>query len=253
MHQMKPELQNYLVESLLNDTFKETPRERKEYADLVKICQNFSLESMNVKKTLLRLMRMEANRMLIRAFVASLQPEKQMFLRMKYKGERELINISMNLHVSVSQLSIWSKNLIQMAGTYINYELTPKDIFLRKKIINMLEILAMNLKFVELVDPEREVVDEYWLSSVEYRYNNYRKLLNALNEVMVNHNIDMQSRVVSLQLKDPYASKSVLSEHCKLDKGTVSRYLMSFRDDLRKYIVFSQPLPSLETDMAESS
>ena len=150
---MKPELQNYLVEEILNETMKDSTKQKKEYAELMQICQNLSFEETNIKKVVLRLMRMETNRTLVRAFISSLTEEERIFLKLKYKEDRELISISMELHVSVSQLSIWSKRLIEATAQYINYELKPKDIYKRKKIINMLEILATMLKFIATVEP----------------------------------------------------------------------------------------------------
>lgn len=241
MHQMKPELQNYLVENLLGETFKETSKQRKEYAELMQMCQNISIENVNVKRTLLRLMRMETNRTLIRAFVSTLPEEKQLFLRLKYKEERELINISLRLHVSVSQLSIWSKNLIRMATQYVNYDLMPDDVFLRKKVINMLEIIASNIKCVHAIDPDRQVVDLSWLNSIEVRYNSYRKLLNCINNVLAHPNVDMKTRIVYLRLNNPYISKAELSDYCNIDKGTVSRYLIVFRNNMTDYYTFSLP------------
>lgn len=237
MHQMKPELQNYLVEEILNETMKDSTKQKKEYAELMQICQNLSFEETNIKKVVLRLMRMETNRTLVRAFISSLTEEERLFLKLKYKEDRELISISMELHVSVSQLSIWSKRLIEATAQYINYELKPKDIYKRKKIINMLEILATTLKFIESVDPEHQVVDKYWLRSIEHRYNLYRKLLNKINKVVRNHNVDMRSYVVYLQIKNPYASKADLAERCNIDKGTVSRYLIDFTKSMSQYLI----------------
>lgn len=237
MHQMKPELQHYLVEEILDETFKESPKRKKEYAELMQICQNLSIEGTNVKKIVLRLMRMETNRILVRAFVSSLTEEEQLFLRLKYKEQKELVNISIQLHVSVSQLSIWSKRIIEATAQYINYELKPSDIFKRKKIINMLEILAATLQFINSVDPQRQVVDQYWLNSIEHRYNLYRDLLGDIDKVIRNRNVDRKTYVIYLQIKNPFATKAELANECKIDKGTVSRYLINFTKSMEPYLV----------------
>lgn len=236
MHQMKPELQNYLVEKILKETLQEKPKQKREFKELVHLCQTLSLESSNVKKMALRLMRMEANRILVRSFLSSLTQEEQTFLRLKYKDERELINISLQLHVSISQLSIWSNRLIDSLANYMNFELTDTDIYKQKKIINMIEALASTLKCVRAIDPDHAVVDVFWFQSIEQRYNSYRKLLNRIEDVVRHHNINMKTNVVYLQIQRPNASKAEIANECKIDKGTVSRYLINFKESVYPFL-----------------
>ncbi len=201
------------------------------------IRQECSVQDENMLRIFFRLVKQDTNNILIDSVINSLPTDTKKYVRLKYKST--VYNVTaqeQQTHVTRGQLNIWRIKILSRIWNAFNYELTIEDIYFPKKIVNMLEVLATLLSVYSTFDPTQRIVDQYYVQCLEYYYNSYRKLLDAVNECIVNQNSKLNI-VVAEAVRHPYYTKEALAANCGLNQGTYSRYLKLFEKKVSKYVV----------------
>ena len=138
----KPIMGMYLAETMLNEHFK-AQKKRTELAELKHFVRELSAkDSAMWGKILFRIMKQETNYILVDMVIQSLPQDWQAFVDLKYRRKETIVKQTELLHVSSSQLGIWNSAIKLNVLNALQYRLTVNDVFLRTKIINMLEVLA---------------------------------------------------------------------------------------------------------------
>ena len=173
--------------------------------------------------------------MLVDMVVQSLPVDRQTFVDLKYRRREMVTKQTARLHVSSSQLGLWNAEIKRRVLDALQYRLTEKDIFLRTKIVNMLDVLGTMIDTKEELDPSGEVVDPYWYRSIVEHYDRYSQLLQELDDCMQRPNSRMAD-VVSALVAHPYEFQVVLAEKCGMNPGVFSRRMRSFKKKMRAYV-----------------
>lgn len=231
----KNSLELYLASDLLTKHYTETEAERKEQASLRLFCQECSMSNNNMRKIFFRLLRLEANRVLINSVVQEQEPILQSYLDLKYRQNQTVQYQAMHLCVSISQLNNWKNRILQDVSNIVMFRLTRQDVYAQKKIINLLEVLSAFLLAKERIDPNGEVIDEYWIKAIEYRHSQYNKLLQSLNDCLA-HPEKRMNRAVIARCENPHLSKEALANLCGMSSGSFSRYLHQYEQSVHDYI-----------------
>lgn len=240
MQKLTPKLSRYVAEQKLAEYFSSTTEKAKEMSSMTLFAEELSHQDKYAKHYVFRLMKCNIDHILVSAVLQSLPPDYQKYIRLKYKGNKKVIGLSVALFTSPSQLNVWHDKIILQIQNTLSYRLTSDDIYDYKKIINMLEALAKILSTVEEIDPEHEVVDDYWLNAIGYYYNNYHSLLEALQNCMLYENHSNINRAVVLMKDHPFSSKDELAKIFGCTSGTFGRYLMEYSDMVQDYIYHPQ-------------
>lgn len=231
----KPIMGMYLAETMLNEHFK-VQKKRNELAELKRFIRDLSAkDSAMWGKILFRIIKQETNYILVDMVIRSLPQDWQTFVDLKYRCRATIVKQTEVLHVSSSQLGIWSSAIKLNVLNALQYRLTASDVFHRTKIINMLEVLATIIAAKEELDPEFKIIDEFWFHSLVQYYDQYSQLLERLDECILHQDSRMNIAVAAI-VESPYDSNIVLANKCGLNSGSFGRYVRNFQEEVKCYI-----------------
>lgn len=235
IHKIKPELTLYLAEEALKNKFSEIHVSVKEVAKLQKNCRDYMSEN-NLRKIYMRIMKKEITRMMVDAVYESLTAEEQEFLQMKYQKKKQMVAISLELNISVAQLHIRQHIILEKISDFLLYRLRKEDVFERKKIVSMVQVLAEMLEFAVKYDPERKFIMSEWVEATTEKLDKYFELLREIENFANNDGGTLHEKIIFEKLKNPQEKIEILSERCNADKSVVSRHLKNFEESMRKYL-----------------
>lgn len=221
-----------LAESLLRDYFEDSTSRRKRMERLNEFTCSMIISRNSVKKVKMKMMQIEIQRIAVGAVVSSLPAEQQKFLKLMYKDKKNLQACSFQVGLSVSQLFNWKRELLRMTLDFSLYDIREKDIYSPNKIVNMLEIIAKTVKFVEEIDPIHSVADEGWFMNLHYLYDKYSRTYEAINYCIVYEDYSLQNKILATKIRNPSEIDVTIAGMCHVDSGTLSRYLKSARDEI---------------------
>lgn len=223
-----------LAESLLRDYFEDKDKMRKRIEGLKEFCGSMIIAHDTAKKAVMKMMHLETDMIAIGAFISTLSEDQQKFLRLMYKDRKNLQACSFKVGLSVSQLFNWKRDLLRMTLDYVKYDIREKDIYYPKKIVNMLEIIAKTIKFLEDIDPSHSVLDEDVFLNLHCLYDRYSRMYEAINDCLIHEDYSLQNKILATKIKNPNEIDVTIAEMCHVDSGTLSRYLKSARDEIMK-------------------
>lgn len=224
----------HLAETMLSDAMSQ--KKRRELMELKRfVCEAATHDDPAWTRMIFRLTKQEMDYVLVDMVVQSLPVDRQAFVDLKYRRRETVTKQTDRLHVSSSQLGLWNAEIKRRVLDALQYRLTEQDIFLRTKIVNMLDVLGTLIDTKEELDPNGEVVDPYWYHSVVEHYDRYSQLLQELDDCMHRPNSRMAD-VVSALVAHPYEFQIVLAEKCSMNPGVFSRRMRSFKEEMRAYV-----------------
>lgn len=231
----KPIMGMYLAETMLNEYYR-SQKKRKELEELKHFARESSDKECGVwGKILFRIMKQETNYVLVEMVIRSLPQDWQSFVDLKYRRKERVIKQTEMLHVSSSQLGIWNSAIKLNVLNALQYRLTVNDVFLRTKIINMLEVLATIIASKEELDPSFEIIDEFWFHSLVQYYDQYSQLLEKIDDC-ISHQDSRMNIAVAAMVENPYESNIVLADKCGLHSASFGRYVRNFQEEVKSYI-----------------
>ena len=231
----KPIMGMYLAETMLNEYYR-SQKKRKELEELKHFARESSDKECGVwGKILFRIMKHETNYVLVEMVIRSLPQDWQSFVDLKYRRKERVIKQTEMLHVSSSQLGIWNSAIKLNVLNALQYRLTVNDVFLRTKIINMLEVLATIIASKEELDPSFEIIDEFWFHSLVQYYDQYSQLLEKIDDC-ISHQDSRMNIAVAAMVENPYESNIVLADKCGLHSASFGRYVRNFQEEVKSYI-----------------
>lgn len=231
----KPIMGMYVAETMLNEHYG-AHKKRKELAELKRFAREASVKETGLwGKILFRIMKQETNYVLVDMVIQSLPQDWQMFVDLKYRRKERIIKQTEMLHVSSSQLGIWNTAIKLSVFNALQYRLTVNDVFLRTKIINMLEVLATVIAAKEELDPDFEIVDEFWFHSLVQYYDQYSELLEKIDDC-ISHQDSRMNIAVAAMVESPFESNIVLADRCGIHSASFGRYVRAFQEEVKSYI-----------------
>lgn len=232
----QPKLEMYVAETMLREYFNESSSHKREMSALKLFCQEVTAETAGIRPFLFRITLYEVHHVLVGSVIKSLEPEKQQYLRLKYSTQKKVSGQAMALHVSHGQLNLWKRKIMEKIIDATSFHLTCEDVFFRNKIINMLEALATILAVIAEIDPNYEFVDSFWANACDNHYNNYRRLLDNLDECLQYPHKNNMNKIISILANHPNATREELAAMCNCTTTTVTRYMNIYIDSVKKYI-----------------
>ena len=225
----------YLAEEALKNKYSEQELDIKEIAEIQKNCRDY-MSVGNTRKIYARMMKVEVTRIMVEVVYQSLTKEEQKFVEMKYKKNKQLVAISLALHISVAQLMIWQKNILEKVSAFMLYRLSEEDVFEKKKVINMVKLLSKIMEFARVYDPKHEFMTKGWVTAISDRHDRYEKLLSKIDETLSEEENEVRKEVIRKKMENPHETMGTLAKMCNIDKSMVSRYLSQFSEETKKYV-----------------
>lgn len=235
MHKTHPDVYLFLAEEALRHKFLDTELIIKNRNEMKDFCRE-NFDNINLQKCFLRLQRIDLDRIIIDMVLNELSYEKRKFILGKYKRNEKFIYLSMELNTSVAQLHCWDREILNEVESLMFYKLTPKDIFIRRRIINMIHILDMRINIFEKNNQLFHFVDRAWLDGLYARRKKYSKLLQIINDCVTNRKENIYNDVVATKIEFPLDNITELSKRCHVSSGGVSRHLKTFMQKVTQYI-----------------
>ncbi|WP_303814017.1 hypothetical protein [Selenomonas ruminantium] len=232
----KTKICNKLAQNLIQEYFSDTSTLKKERESIKLFCQEISNDGEVVKKYLFRIVRYEVNNILVASVINSLSPEWQKYIYYKYKKNKGTTAISGTVNVSGAQLYKWEEQIAKKVYDASQFRLTISDVYYYKKIINVMEAIAIIITCAQDIDPAGNFIDSFWLNCLETYYNNYRGLLNKLEECIENQDGSMRNKVIATFVDNPFLSNDQLASLCLCNCGTVGRYKHEFEKSVSQYV-----------------
>ena len=231
-------LNNSVAERYLTKVFARDKKDCEDFVVLKDDCMSLLTDAnkYNLKKIYFRMAMLETNLKLTQMAVNALPNEYQELARLKYGRTMGLVRISMELNLSVAMINVWDKKILNSVNNALFFKLTDDDIFRRVKIINMIEIMKNLLAFFAKLDCDREIVNERWIRMIERRYNSYRALITAINNCLLNEHLDLRHMIICYKIRFPHTSVTEIADKIGVNKGVVSRYIYSFKEETQRLI-----------------
>ncbi|WP_432748396.1 hypothetical protein [Pectinatus frisingensis] len=229
-HQYKLSIGYYLATQAIKEKYEDTAEKVRQRQNLKEFF--LSTKKFN-RKMYFRLQKLEINKIMAETVLSSLNKEKLTFIEYKYKNNFSMAKISFKMNISIAQLSIWNKEILEEVRDFIFYQLRARDVFSYKKIINMITI--MNITIIML--KENDIVDENWLNGFSYLRDNYFRLLSTINDYLANRRDSIHNMVICCKIDNPDLDICQLAAKCYVSPSIVSRHLKKFVKEVNEYVI----------------
>lgn len=201
-------------------------------------CLEYGSDSITIRRMALRLNMLNIKRDAVKAVINELEPEVQELLYLYYA--KNMTDKFIGHKVNISEATVNDiRNSVQIKiHNFIRYRLTAEDIFYRRKIINMIEMLARLIKLTNALDFKNDFTNKHWEQLIKNRYNNYRKVLSILDEKISQHELNMENFIIWQKTNNPSLNNLELTTiHCKpYSTASVSRTINKFKKNVSKYL-----------------
>lgn len=194
------------------------------------------LTTRNGKYLYARMMMSEVHFILCDAYISSLSEEKQKFIYMKYRDGANLVNIQMNLYTSIAQLNNWNLQILKSLTDYLLLQLSSNDIYYRKRIINMVNILTKIIEFFSRIDPDYSIATKEYIFKLQDKYNSYRELLEKIDDVIRTKDANQQNEAVALKYYYPNEPSEELCNKINISKDLFLKHIRTFKQEVIHYI-----------------
>ena len=228
----KISLKNYMAEEILKEIYK--PREAEKYKKFQEISYEY-ITTEKILKLYAKAFKAEMDKKAAQLVLDTLSEDKKRLIKLKYGEEKQLVAMSFALNTSVGQLMVWNQSVMEKITQFMKYRLIAEDVFSRKKVIGMVEILSLTVEFFTEVKAGYEIRSE-WLEEMERRKNNYQNLLNQLEKFESRKNESSYKKVVLAKIENPNSTNKEIAMTCKLHKATVGRFLKRFTNAMSNYL-----------------
>ena len=228
----KISLKYYVAEEILKGIYSEAMNEN------VKKLQEVSYDYMtteNILKMYARAFKAEMNKKAAMIVVESLSDEKKRLIKLKYGEQRQLVSMSFALNISVGQLMVWNQSIMEKITQFVMYRLTAEDVFCKKKISGMIEMLNLTIEFFSGLESEYQVRRE-WLDELKRKKNNYQNLLRQIEKFESKRIETSYKKVIVSKIGSPNSTNKEIAIACKLHKATVGRFLKKFTNAMSSYL-----------------
>ena len=236
MQKLIPKLTRFVAIQKLEEHYSFTNQQAMQLSAMRLFAEELCAQESYARHFIFRIMKAETDHTLVNAVLQSLPEDYQKYIKLKYIGHKNVVGLATSLYTSPSQLNVWHDKIVTQVQNALSYRLARGDIYDYRKIINMLEVLAKILATVESIDPEHEIVDNYWVNAIGYYYNNYRSLFDELENCVIHAEISNVNKAVALAKDNPFLSKEDLAKLFGCSSGTYGRYLMEYIDKVRDFV-----------------
>lgn len=233
LHKFKPDLTLYLAEEALKQKFCADKSGLEEIVEIQKECRDY-LSTANIRRIYARMMKIEVTKMMVETVYKSLTAEEQEFVRLKYRDKKQMVAISLKLHISLAQLNIHHHAILEKTAEFMQYRLSTEDIFKREKIKNMITLLGKIIDFANRYDSTRKFISVGWLEVITERHEKYQGLLLKMEEILGTKTL--HSQIIFTRMENPQMKIREIATICNVDKSIVSRVLKKFVETARPYI-----------------
>ena len=233
LHKFKPDLTLYLAEEALKRKFGDDKSGLQEIVEIQKECRDY-LSTANIRRIYARMMKIEVTKMMVETVYKSLTAEEQEFVKLKYREKKQMVAISLKLHISLAQLNIHHHAILEKTSEFMQYRLSTEDIFKREKIANMITLLGKIIEFADKYDPTRKFISAGWLEVITESHEKYQGLLIKMEEQLSIKNLHTQ--MILKKMENPQMKVKEMAKIFNVDKSVVSRTLKKFVDTVRPYI-----------------
>ena len=221
-----------MAEEILKEIYK--PREAEKYKKFQEISYEY-ITTEKILKLYAKAFKAEMDKKAAQLVLDTLSEDKKRLIKLKYGEEKQLVAMSFALNTSVGQLMVWNQSVMEKITQFMKYRLIAEDVFNRKKVIGMVEILSLTVEFFTEVKAGYEIRSE-WLEEMERRKNNYQNLLNQLEKFESRKNESSYKKVVLAKIENPNSTNKEIAMTCKLHKATVGRFLKRFTNAMSNYL-----------------
>ena len=229
----KPLLGQHLAETMLSNS--RVQKKRRELMELKRFVRESATDEPAWARLIFRITKQEMDYVLVDMVVQSLPADWQTFVDLKYRRRETVTKQTNQLHVSSSQLGLWNAEIKRRVLNALQYRLTEHDVFLRTKIINMLEVLGTLIDTKEELDPKCEIIDPFWFNSLIGYYDQYSRLQQELDDC-IQRTDSRKAAAVGAVVEQPYEFQVVLAAKCRMNPSVFSRHIRSFKDKMRPYV-----------------
>ena len=233
LHKFKPDLTLYLADEALKQKFSADKSGLQEIVEIQKECRDY-LSTANIRRIYARMMKIEVTKMMVETVYKSLTAEEQEFVKLKYRDKKQMVAISLKLHISLAQLNIHHRAILEKTAEFMQYRLSTEDIFKREKIANMITLLGKIIDFANRYDPTRKFISAGWLEVITERHEKYQCLLLKMEELLGTKTL--RSQIILTRMENSQMKIKEIETICNVDKSIVSRVLKKFVETERPYI-----------------
>lgn len=200
------------------------------YEEIKEITSFYSCHNKIVVRLHQKIHKLEMNNIILRSVLNNCSELKRNLIIGKYRDHKSLVALSLNLHTSVSQLTIWHNDVLDDIQAMMFYRIREQDIFSREKIMNMIHILDQQIEFLE--DISQEFVDPNIIYALQWRKDRYVNLYQDLMRA-INSPTETKGNVLRFR-SSPHcdASLSTIAKECDVSIASVSSYLLEFKKEI---------------------
>jgi len=234
MEVYKSSLKEYLAEEVLKEIYSKKPESEK-----LKEIQEINYDCTSIEdtlKTYAREFQAESNKKAAMIALNSLSEEKKQLMRLKYSEQKQMVAISLALNISVTQLVKWNQAIVTKVANFMSYRLIEEDVFCKRTVIGMIELLAKNIEFFTVLSSGYKEIRQDWLKELKRRKNNYQILLERIERLEQEGGKSSFKKIVLAKMQNPRQAVNDVAEACELNQSVASRYLKRFVNSVKMYL-----------------
>lgn len=222
-----------IAEIALKDRFSGFGREDEE---ILSYCREHYPPIFN-RRVAYRLQRRHIDCIVVDSVLADLLPTFRQVIHFKYAKKMQITKISMECGLSVVRIVALDHDVREEIRNMLLYKLTPKNLYSRSKLVNMLHILDLRLCFLEQFPEFASLVSRDWIRALEICRERYRNLYTMIEEIIRKQDIDWHCNIIATKLKYPNCTLKELSSMCHVSQSGICRHLQTFENEASEYLI----------------
>ena len=195
--------------------------------EILTYCQEHHSPSF-CRRVAYRLQRRHIDNIVVDTVLADLLPTFRQVMLLKYTKKMQMIKISMECGLSVVRIVALDRDVREEIRDMLLYKLTPKNLYSRSKVVNMLHILDLQLGFLEQFPEFSAFVSRDWIRALEICRERYRNLYTMIEEILRKQDNDWHCHIIATKLKHPNCTLKELSAMCHVSQSGICRHLQTF-------------------------
>lgn len=168
MQALKNSLKYFFAEEILKDIYSSKKHKAltDNYDKLKDVSHSYDYSLEDILRMYAKIFKSEMNRKAVEIVLDSLSKDERYLIQLKYGQEKQILAISFTLNMSVGRISLLHRAILEKIIRFVTYELTIDDIFYKKKILGMLELLNISIEFFSMLSTEYKGIRKDWLGRV---------------------------------------------------------------------------------------
>jgi hypothetical protein len=193
--------------------------------------QNLAMK--NMQKLYLEIIENRMLRVIIRSEVNSLIDDHQKVFLGRYQRQKNYIQISQEVYISISQAYAWNTAVLNDIISLFFYQLPRRNYFNKNFIVMLIDLLSQHIACFSTFDAT--FLDRRYLKNLERKKQLYEKVLDMHEKILQNVSPDC-AKTLTLFVTNPHITMAEAAEHLNCTVSQVAKHRGRLNSEIKNVL-----------------